>query len=74
MLVLDDEFVEKIAMSPEEIKPELVIAAYRENKIGWGKGAEPLGISQVQVWKELSKRELDVVTLDETYKKEFGIQ
>ena len=71
MLVLDDDFLAASQLSEEELKLEVIIASYRSNKIGWGKGAEILGITQMQMWKELAKRGLDVIQNDETYKKEF---
>jgi predicted HTH domain antitoxin len=71
MLILDDIFLSTTKLTEREAKLELVIAAYRDKKIGWGKGAEILGITQMQMWKELDKRDLDVITFD-TYIDENG--
>ena len=71
MLVLNNELEELLQMTEPQIKLELVIAAYKDNKIGWGKGAETLGITQMQLWKELADRGLDVIKNDESYRREF---
>jgi predicted HTH domain antitoxin len=64
MLVLDDAFLNKVDMTPEQIKLEIMMAAYREKKIGWGKAAEILGMTKVEIWKEISDRGMDVITAD----------
>ena len=71
MLVLNNKLEDLLLMTESQIKLELVIAAYKDNKIGWGKGAEILGITQMQLWKELANRELDVIENDESYRREF---
>ena len=71
MLVLNNELEDLLQMTEPQIKLELVIAAYKDNKIGWGKGAQILGITQIQLWKELADRGLDVIKNDESYWREF---
>ena len=71
MLVLNNKLEDLLLMTESQIKLELVIAAYKDNKIGWGKGAKILGITQMQLWKELANRGLDVIKNDESFRREF---
>ena len=73
MLVLNNKHKDLLLMTEFQIKLELVIAAYKDNKINWGKGTEPLCITQMQLWKVLAERGLDVIKNNNRTGRKFKI-
>ena len=61
MLLLDDELVKILEISEFDLKLEIAILLFRKDKISSGKAAKIVGISILEFWKELSKRNIDLI-------------
>ncbi len=65
----DLEKIEEISDSP--LKLEIAVLLFQKDKINSGKAAEIAGISMLQFWKELSERNIDLIS-GSTYIDENG--
>jgi Uncharacterized small protein len=61
MLLLDDELVKILEISEFDLKLEIAILLFQKGKISSGKAAKIVGISILEFWKELSKRNIDLI-------------
>ncbi len=61
MLLLDDELVKIVEIPDSDLKLEIAILLFQKEKISSGKAAEIAGISVLEFWKELSKRNIDLI-------------
>ncbi|MDQ6845008.1 MAG: UPF0175 family protein [Bacteroidota bacterium] len=71
MLLLDDELVRVLDIKDVELKLEIVILLFQKNKISSGRAANLAGINILDFWKELSKRNIDLID-ERTYVDERG--
>jgi predicted HTH domain antitoxin len=71
MLVPDDELVKAAEISESELKLESAILLFQNNKITSRKAAKPANINFLEFWKELSKRNIDLIG-EKTYIDETG--
>ena len=71
MLVLDDELVKAAEISESELKLEIAILLFQNNKITSRKAAKLANINFLEFWKELSKRNIDLIG-EKTYIDETG--
>ncbi len=71
MLVLDDELVKAAEISDSELKLDISILLFQNNKITSRKAAKLAGITFLEFWKELSKRNIDLIS-ERTYVDESG--
>ncbi len=55
MLVIDDEFINALAMSPEELKLEFAIWLYEKDKISMRKAARMAGLNWLNFSNILSE-------------------
>jgi predicted HTH domain antitoxin len=62
MLLLDDELVKILEIPDSDLKLEIAILLFQKEKISSGKAAEIAGISVLDFWKELSKRNIDLIS------------
>lgn len=62
MLLLDDELVKILEIPDSDLKLEIAILLFQKEKISSGKAAEIAGISVLEFWKELSKRNIDLIS------------
>jgi len=63
MLVLDDEFINASAMSPEEIKLEFAIWLYEKDKISLRKAARMAGINWLDFSNILCQRNIPTIKM-----------
>jgi predicted HTH domain antitoxin len=61
MLLLDDELVKILEIPEFDLKLEIAILLFQKGKISSGKAAKIVGISILEFWKELSKRNIDLI-------------
>jgi predicted HTH domain antitoxin len=61
MLVLDDELAKAAEISESGLKLEIAILLFQKNKITSRKAAKLAGINFLEFWKELSKRNMDLI-------------
>jgi len=59
-LVISDELVKASGLSEQELLTELVLLLFQQEKIGLGKAAELLGISQVRFQKMMGDRAITI--------------
>jgi predicted HTH domain antitoxin len=71
MIVLDDELIKAAEISESELKLEIAILLFQNDKITSRKGAKLSGINFLEFWKELSKRNIDLIS-EKTYIDESG--
>lgn len=71
MLLIDDELVRILEIPESDLKLEIAVLLFQKEKISSGKAAEIAGISLLEFWKELSKRDIDLIG-GSTYIDEFG--
>lgn len=71
MLLLEDELVKILEIPESDLKLELAILLFQRDKISSGKAAEIVGIPVLEFWKELSKRNIDLID-ERTYVDESG--
>jgi predicted HTH domain antitoxin len=71
MLVLDDELAKAAEISESGLKLEIAILLFQKNKITSRKAAKLAGINFLEFWKELSKRNMDLIG-EKTYIDETG--
>lgn len=71
MLLIDDELVKILEIPESDLKLEIAVLLFQKEKISSGKAAEIAGISLLEFWKELSKRDIDLIG-GSTYIDEFG--
>ena len=62
MLLLDDELVKILEIPESDLKLEIAILLFQKDKISSGKAAEIVGIPVLEFWKELSKRNIDLIS------------
>jgi predicted HTH domain antitoxin len=62
MLLLDDELVKIVEIPDSDLKLEIAILLFQKEKISSGKAAEIAGISVLEFWKELSKKNIDLIS------------
>jgi predicted HTH domain antitoxin len=70
-LLLDDELVEILEIPEFDLKLEISILLFQKGKISSGKAAEIVGIPVLEFWKELSKRNVDLIS-GSTYIDDYG--
>ncbi|MCE7061139.1 UPF0175 family protein [Dyadobacter sp. CY343] len=58
LLELDDQIVQSTGMSPEELRLELALQLYKEEKITVGQGGKMTGIGSIKFQQELGKRKI----------------
>ena len=58
LLELDDQIVQSTGMSPEELRIELAIQLYKEDRITVGQGGRMTGMGSVKFQQELGKRKV----------------
>jgi predicted HTH domain antitoxin len=61
MLVLDDELVKVAEIGDAGLKLEIAILLFQNGKINSGKAATLSGIGLLEFWKELAKRNIDLI-------------
>ena len=61
MLVLDDELVKVAEIKDPELKLEIAILLFQNGKINSGKAAQLARIGLLEFWKELGKRNIDLI-------------
>jgi predicted HTH domain antitoxin len=71
MLVLDDELVKAAEISESELKLEIALLLFQNDKITSRKAAKLAGLNFLEFWKELSKRNIDLIS-EKTYVDESG--
>ena len=71
MLLLEDELVKILEIPESDLKLEIAILLFQKDKISSGKAAEIVGIPVLEFWKELSKRNIDLID-ERTYVDESG--
>ena len=71
MLVLDDELVKAAEISESELKLEIALLLFQNDKITSRKAARLAGLNFLEFWKELSKRNIDLIS-EKTYVDESG--
>ena len=71
MLVLDDELAKAAEISESGLKLEIAILLFQKDKITSRKAAKLAGIHFLEFWKELSKRNMDLIG-EKTYIDETG--
>jgi predicted HTH domain antitoxin len=71
MLVLDDELTKAAEISESGLKLEIAILLFQNDKISSRKAAKLSGINFLEFWKELSKRNIDLIS-QKTYIDESG--
>lgn len=71
MLLIDDELVKILEIPESDLKLEIAVLLFQKEKISSGKAAEIAGISLLEFWKELSKRDIDLIG-GSTYIDKFG--
>jgi predicted HTH domain antitoxin len=58
LLELDDQIVQSTGMSPEELRIELAVQLYKEEKITVGQGGKMTGMGSIKFQQELGKRKI----------------
>jgi predicted HTH domain antitoxin len=71
MQLLDDDLMNILEISESDLKLEIAILLFQKDKISSGKAAEIAGIPVLQFWKELSKKNIDLIS-GSTYIDENG--
>ena len=71
MLVLDDQLEKAAEISESGLKLEIAILLFKNNKITSRKAAKLVNINFLEFWKELSKRNIDLIG-EKTYIDETG--
>lgn len=61
MLLLDDDLVKILEIPEFDLKLEIAILLFQKGKISSGKAAKIVGISILEFWKELSKKNIDLI-------------
>ena len=61
MVLFDDELVKILEIPESDLKLEIAILLFKNDKISSGKAAEIVGIPVLEFWKELSKRNIDLI-------------
>jgi predicted HTH domain antitoxin len=61
MLLLDDELVKILEIPESDLKLEIALLLFQKDKISSGKAAKIVGIPVLEFWKELSKRNIDLI-------------
>ncbi|MEO8861872.1 MAG: UPF0175 family protein [Ginsengibacter sp.] len=63
MLVIDDEFINASAMSPEDLKLEFAIWLYEKDKISMRKAARMVGLNWLDFSNVLSVRNIPTIKM-----------
>ena len=71
MQLLDDHLTNILEISESDLKLEIAILLFQKDKISSGKAAEIAGIPLLEFWKQLSKRNIDLIS-GSTYIDEKG--
>ena len=71
MVLFDDELVKILEIPESDLKLEIAILLFKNDKISSGKAAEIVGIPVLEFWKELSKRNIDLIS-GSTYIDDYG--
>ena len=71
MQLLDDHLANILEISESDLKLEIAILLFQKDKISSGKAAEIAGIPLLEFWKQLSKRNIDLIS-GSTYIDEKG--
>lgn len=62
MEVLENDLEKIEGIGDSELKLEIAVLLFQKDKINSGKAAEIAGIPVLQFWKELSKRNIDLIS------------
>ncbi len=66
MQLLNDNSENILEIPESDLKLEIAILLFQKDKISSGKAAEVAGIAVLEFWKELSKRNIDLIS-ESTY-------